>query len=385
MTKKLRILFNSNAPWSTSGYGTQMYDLLPQVVKEGYPTAQIAFYGLEGGKLSLDNVTFYPRIADVWGNDSMPIWGDDFNADVTITLQDIWVLDPNVLKNLRRWIAYVPIDHDPVPPPIVERLRLAYRIVTYSQFGYNELKRVGLHSTYIPHGVDTTVFKPQKKQEARKMFNLPQDVYLFGMVGANKDNPPRKSFQEAMEAFKMYHDRHPKSAIYFHTLLDQQNGFPIHEYAKFLGIQDVVFHIPPKNQLFDIDRAKLATIYNMFDCLLEPSRNEGFGVPIIEAQACGVPVIVNNITAMPELVIEGVTGEICEVATKAFTPLLSYVGVPSVRSLYDKMEHITKHYTEKNSQLAREFVVKNYDHKTVFQTKWKPFFELLEKEVYPKT
>jgi hypothetical protein len=49
----------------------------------------------------------------------------------------------------------------------------------------------------------------------------------------------------------------------------------------------------------------MAKLYRAFDVLAAPSRGEGFGIPVIEAQACGVPVIVSNFSAQPELVGDG--------------------------------------------------------------------------------
>jgi glycosyltransferase involved in cell wall biosynthesis len=46
----------------------------------------------------------------------------------------------------------------------------------------------------------------------------------------------------------------------------------------------------------------MAQIYSSMDLLLATSRGEGFGLPVLEAQACGVPVIVSNWSAQPELV-----------------------------------------------------------------------------------
>jgi glycosyltransferase involved in cell wall biosynthesis len=145
-----------------------------------------------------------------------------------------------------------------------------------------------------------------------------------------------------------------------------------------------MFHLQPYDQMFHVGRQELARIINSFDCLVAPSTNEGFGVPIIEAQACGKPVIVNNFTAMPELVIEGETGLICDVGYKRFSPLGSFIANPDVNSLHNCMVEIFRKDRKKMGIKAREHVVKNYDSETIFNTQWKPFLQRLEHEVYPE-
>jgi glycosyltransferase involved in cell wall biosynthesis len=49
----------------------------------------------------------------------------------------------------------------------------------------------------------------------------------------------------------------------------------------------------------------MAHLYNSLDVLMNASSGEGFGVPIIEAQACGVPVLTHNATSMTELTFYG--------------------------------------------------------------------------------
>lgn len=382
--RRLRILWSSNAPWSMSGYGTQMHELLPLFQKEGWKQAISCFFGLEGGITEWKGITCYPKLSDMWGSDAMINHARDFNADITISQQDIWVLDINALPHFKRWTPWLPVDHDPIPPAVFERLKYCYRVIAYSKFAVEKMAEKGYASTYIPLTVDTKTFKPYDRGPIRQALNIPNDVFLFGMVAANKDYPPRKSFQEVMDAFKMFHEKHPKSALYFQAFTQQPGGFQIEEYARFLGISDYVYKPPAYDLHLKIGREDLAKVYNAFDVLLAPSRSEGFGVPIIEAQSCGIPVVANNITSMPELLIEGVTGELTEVSYMYFSPLGSYIGIPSVKSLYDKMEKLYVADRKKMGEEGRKWVKENYDTELVVKKHWTPYFEMVQEEIYGK-
>jgi glycosyltransferase involved in cell wall biosynthesis len=383
--RKLRILISTNAIWAPSGYAQQAQDLLPLIRDEGYPLACSNFYGQEGGIFMLDGMLMYPKIADAWGSDAMVLHSQDFKADITMTLQDIWVLNDINIKDLKRFVPIIPVDHDPIPMTIFNKLRFAHKIITYSKFGHEQLEKLGMNSTYIPHTVNTEVFKPlNMKKQLRKLLNIPEDIFLFGMVAANKDNPSRKSFQEVLDAFKMFQTKHPASGIFFHVLLNQQGGFPIDQYAKAIRLNNI-YNTPPYTQLFKTPKADMAKIYNVFDCLLAPSTNGGFEIPIIEAQACNVPAITNDFTAMKDLVIEGVTGYKTKVRHKRFTQLGSYIGEVDVDSLYEKMELVYVADREKMGAKGREFVVKEYDLMTVFREKWIPWLQATEDEIYKKT
>lgn len=373
--------------WSSSGYGSAMTDLLPLIRDAGYPVAISNFYGQAGNPFELEGIKQYPVINHIFGSDALLWHSKDFKADVCFTLQDIWPMNPQDLQQVTRFIPWLPIDHDPIPKGTLNNARFANRIIAMSKFGQQELANNGLSSIYIPHMVDTKVFYPMNVQEIKQKRGIPPDVYIFGMVAANKDNPPRKSFQEVLDAFFLFLQKVPKSMLYIHTDPNFPGGFPIHEYAKYLGIQNNVFFPGlqfPEIYAFKYNTGKkqMREIYNTFDCLLAPSTSEGFGVPIIEAQACSVPVVTSDWVAMKELVEEGVNGFKVKPSSLKWTSMQSYAATPSVDDLFNKMMLVYRADRGKMKKAAHEFAVKNYDLNKTFKNSWLPLFDSLEREIY---
>jgi SAM-dependent methyltransferase len=67
-------------------------------------------------------------------------------------------------------------------------------------------------------------------------------------------------------------------------------------------LKDITYYPKSEKMIIGVRSEQLAQFYNSFDVFLLPSKGEGFGIPIVEAQSCGVPVITTNCTAQPELV-----------------------------------------------------------------------------------
>ena len=388
MSHKLKILWSSNAPFATSGYAQQTAEITPLIQQEGYEIALLDFFGLTGGKVLLNGMVNYPVINHTYGSDGLVLHGKDFGADVTMTLQDTWVLNPQDLQQTTRWIPWTPIDHDPITPPVLQNLRLAYRIISMSEFGQKELARNGLMSTFIPHSVNTDIFTPMNTIERKQQTGLPADCYLVGMVAANKDNPPRKSFQEVLDAFKMFLEKVPQAILYIHSNPDFPGGFNFRQYADYIGIGPDKLLTPDMYQMnYNIGKEQMAKIYNTMDVLLMPSISEGFGITAIEAQSCSVPVIVNNFTSMPEMVVPGETGWVCDLikgpSGKRFSPQGSYMGIPDTLSLFEKMMDAYRADRGKVKKACRKWILDKYSTEKIFKTKWIPFLETLENEVYP--
>lgn len=397
--RRLRVLWSSNSPHSNSGYGTFTKDLLFRMRRDGWEVACNAFWGIQGypaylyGHDLIDDrfkdvrLKLYPMMADAWGADGMLNHGKDWKTNVTFCMQDIWPLDPNILQQLPCWISYCPVDKSPVPPLVAEKLKLAYKILSFSEFGRRELEKAGFYSTLILEGTDTEIFKPMDKLVCRRDLKLPLDAFVFGMVAANKENPPRKGFQEALEAFKMFQDKHPEAALMIHTQQPGPGGFPIKEFAHDIGINmNQLFFMEPYKAVFGSDSHVIAQEMNAMDILLHPSQTEGFGLTVIEAASCGIPAIVSNNTSQPEMIVEGVTGEIVKTRGRRYTNDLSWVEPADVDDLYLKMETLYTKVKADPGKIARdcrEHIVKNYDIEVQYRELWTPLLESLQKKLLP--
>ncbi len=403
MKDGMRILWKSNAPHVGSGYGVQANSLLPRLAQ--HPSVEeigiFGYFGIAGGLCTLPvgvgipgvtpkTMLHYPVAGDMWGNDVVWDHARHFDAHVVITLLDAWVLKPDYGHGGFLWVPYAPVDHDPIPPKVLARLQDAFHPIAYSEHGAREFARNGLDHHYIPHGVETKIYRPFDKggkKAAKKWLGFDEDTFLIGTVAANKGWPARKGFAELFEAFAILHDKYPNARLFLHSAMtDQQTGMSLPSLAKVCGINDYVRFSAPYLHLLGFDAREMAHLYNAMDVFCLPSMGEGFGIPIVEAQACGVPVIVTDWTACAELCGSGWKVPIDK---KILTPLDSYQAFADVGALAEAMESAYKMWknpeiNETMSKGAREFAM-GYDWEPLVRDIWFPFMDWLWERVRPKS
>jgi len=194
-----------------------------------------------------------------------------------------------------------------------------------------------------------------------------------GMVAANKGNPSRKAFAENLQAFKVLHDKNDDAVLYLHTELHGRfGGVNIPELLYNLGIdrQRVVFADQYRIMHWPFSLAQMAHLYSAMDVMLAASCGEGFGIPTVEAQACGVPVIVSDFSASPELC--GVGWKVR--GTKFYTPLGSWQFHPDPEDITSALLHaysISDEQRAEMSRQARAFAMQ-YDAELVFKNQMLP-------------
>lgn len=336
----MKLLLHSNAPWAPTGYGSQVRQFAP-LLAQHHDLKLSAFYGLEGARLNWDGIEVLPGLGGEFGNAGLVdhaahTFGGDPKGGVVITLTDVWVLDPQMARRLNM-ACWVPVDHDPAPPLVREFFKQSGAVpLAMSRFAEEQLAE--FDPIYVPHGVDIDTFKPQSRKEVREATGVDPNAFLIGMVAANKGRPSRKCFQEALEAFRIFRQRHENAQLYLHTTVDPNyaQGEDIGALMNSLELPDGSVLIADQyRQMMDpLPAALMARVYSTFDVLLNASAGEGFGVPIIEAQACGIPAIVTDFTAMKE-----VCGSGWKVGCRAnWTGQKSWQAHPDVGAIVDALE-----------------------------------------------
>ena len=236
----------------------------------------------------------------------------------------------------------MPLDHDVCPEKVRVRLHNASAVVAMSSFGRTCLEDVGIDAVHIPHGVETSVYCPGDQREAREALGLPRDKFLVVMVQANSSDPSRKCFQQQFEGFARFHQRYPDSLIYLHSWEGTEHGGQdLAALARATGIHDAVICQDRYQSFLGLPDASMAQIYRAADVTLNATGGEGFGVPIIESLACGVPVIVTDFSAMTELCPPGVGWRVGWFE-RLYTPLNAFLVFPDPAQIARALEAACK-------------------------------------------
>jgi FkbM family methyltransferase len=380
----MKIQWMSNSPWACTGYGVQTKIFTPRIKALGHDVNIFAFYGLEGGVLKWHGMNVFPRHAHIYGQDIVSSHAESTNRQVIISLMDAWVFQSSQIKNKNiKWIPWFPIDSEPIPGPVGDSVRTAYKRIVFSKFGERMTNDAGMDCYYVPHGVETNIYKPLDMAECREKQKLPKDAFIIGMVAANKGNPPRKAFYAHLQAFAEFKRRHPDAFLYLHTNSGEHGEYQsvnLPAFAAFLGLERDKDYAIANNYRMAVggyNDQDMVELYNSFDVHLLVSMGEGFGVPILEAQSCGCPVIVGDWTAMSELCFSGYMVDKKD-ADPWFTDLGAYQWNPRAYAIVDKLEAMYKRKGNQNwRRRAREGALA-YDADLVTEKYWKPVLEEIE-------
>jgi hypothetical protein len=283
-----------------------------------------------------------------------------------ITLCDVWVLTNPHLSKVERILSWVPIDHMNVVPAVEKWLRREnVTPVAMSKHGLAACERKDIEAVYIPHALEKH-WKPTVTEDPWP------GRFVVTIPNANKGVfPSRKAWGENILAFALFAKTRPDALLYLHTEARPLGGIDLVALTEAAGIdsKQVIFADQYGHRMGVPDDI-MAQIYSRTDVLLSASAGEGFGLPVLEAQACGTRVIVSNFSAQPELVGDGW----CVEVQPQWNPAqLGWFCTPMVRSIVEALEAA---YDQGggHSQQAADFAL-GYAADRVFEERWVPLID----------
>lgn len=392
MTKK-RILYCGEASYVKSGYGAYSRELLGRLHATGkYEIAELAAFGLvnqldddcikwkyyanaidKGDPRQQDYNSHHQNASGAWRFERVLL---DFKPDIVITWRDPWVDSFIIESPLRDYFNFVwmpTADSIPLKQEFIEYYANADVLLAYSDWSLAEMKKVGLKNAFksAPPCPAPEMVPNMERAKLRQSVGLQANDVIVGTVMRNQK---RKLFPDLMAAFRKYLDKcavedrelGERSYLYLHTSYPDNACWDIPMLIKehnlchkvlmtykckncndsfvafFQDARTVCPHCNCTTAVFPnvgngITEAELAQIYNLFDVYVQYSTNEGFGIPLIEAAACGIPVMGVDYSA-PEDIVRKLNGTPLKVERLYFeNETHAYRALPDNQFLADKL------------------------------------------------
>lgn len=350
--RKKRILFCSEATFLNTGYATYTREILNYLHGTGkYEIAEMASYAEEGDPRSA-NIPwkFYGVIPHKNSSEevkksysSVPTnqFGEfcfektclDFKPDVVCDIRDFWMLDfaeRSPFRPFFKWAIMPTVDARPQARQWVATYESADACFTYSDWAGGVLdSQSGGKIKYLGSAPPSAhpAYKPIKDKTQLKLdFNLDPTVKIIGTVMRNQR---RKLYPDLFDAFKKFLDsvdNKNEYMLYCHTsypdlgwnipeLLQQYDlsshvlfTYVCNETKKpFVSLFRGAVAQSPYSAKFTstlsnvkngLSYDDLAKVMNLFDLYVQYANSEGFGLPYVEAAACGIPVCGTDYSAM---------------------------------------------------------------------------------------
>jgi len=342
----VHILISSHFPLQGTGYGTQTLWMVKMFTTLGHSVSVVCWNlkSTEPGSLSLgaiqrrmprefpvqrlyhtdrrliellDGLRYYPcpypgfpRPLD--SNEPLDRILRAEQPELVVFHQDIFPFHRLPQKFAARTVACLPIHYRPMEWNTREALAVFDRFIALSAFGAAQIRAAapGAPCSTIPLCVDEAIFQPQPDEYLRRLlreqYGLPAGRFIALIIGNNSEGNNRKAFDVQIQAFARLRAQNPDAFLYLHT--DMAGAMDLHALIRSADIPNDAYGFVDQAQYRRMQFLPhdVAALFQSVDVLLFASKSEGFGIPLVEAQACGCPVITTNFSSMPELTVNGV-------------------------------------------------------------------------------
>ena len=274
------------------------------------------------------NIKFYfcGEKGNYW--EKINTFNQDFKCDKLLVYQDIWVFEKYDISkiNCEKYL-YLPIHDDfrenkllnleksnniNLHVNTLQHLPYFDKLSTFSKFGIEVLKSYNYESTFINHIIHKKTYEITK-EEARKQYNINQDFFICLMIARNGEPGDRKAFVQQFTGFRLFLNQlNDTEKSRCRLLLHENNTFSLEGGA--INLKEIANQLQIEPYIIMTDKTftqeqHIINLFKLSDVLLCASKSEGFGMPMVESQIYGTPVITCNNTSMPENTYLGICTE----------------------------------------------------------------------------
>lgn len=350
--RKKRVLFCSEATFLNTGYATYTREILNYLYSTGkYELAEMASYGERNdpkaagipwkfyGVVPPQNASeeekqrYASSPTNQFGEHAFESTCLDFRPDIVCDIRDFWMLDfaeRSPFRKFFKWAIMPTVDARPQARQWIATYQSADACFTYSDWAGEVLKeqsggKINYLGSAPPSAHDA--YKPIENIDAlRSYYNIDPEAKIIGTVMRNQR---RKLYPDLFEAFTKLLNKvqdKDKYFLYCHTSYPDM-GWDIPELLQQYELSSHVlftYICPETNKPFPslfrgaitsspytgkfnasltsvkngLKYEDLASIINLFDIYAQYANCEGFGLPQVEAAACGIPVMGTDYSAM---------------------------------------------------------------------------------------
>jgi glycosyltransferase involved in cell wall biosynthesis len=364
--RRIPILGLSDAPNSPTGFGRVTRELFRRLPQERYRLGLLA-RGWVGSQRFPGIASYSASWQDVVQADALPVAATDMGLPLVLwTLMDPWqtgwlshpegntYATPRSTRFLRAhrqdlvWIGHYPIDglgpRDGPPLWVEDFLRGPDYVVLMTEWARRLVAPLLPRKDVrvISHAVDTDRYYPMDADATKAQLDRAYAAQILRLLATRTGAPPEDVVDEAARRTLRLADRYvvlcvmanrqrkywPDVLRAFAALLetmphacligvcgdprgDTDDSWPLEEYARRLGLRLAKYDAEPNVWLMDVvgddvDREDdaLRLLYGAADVTVLLSGGEGFGLPQLEAHACGRPCLVGAYSASAELAVD---------------------------------------------------------------------------------
>lgn len=414
----MRVLVTGYSPRTHASYGTIIRELWTRLMKTGeFEMEQHAWFNIPSmedvpwklwptqiGQRHDGKTGFLEQ--DKWGSESFEAVLKKFQPEIVWNLGDIYMsryIDAYKRRYGFKLIRWTLTEGDPIDRDNIPFIQSAERTVAITQYAADKWGEItGDKYPVIYHGTDLDVFKPvttEQKYAIRKSVTngaIKDDDFLIAYVGRNqgrkrpwltfeaihylqtgawgwdeRGKPRRLEWDPLSRRHKddksivRFAEKVP-AKLWLHSA-DDGTRWRYDLLEKQWNVSEHVIRTDGYSDKHGLPTDQMAGIYQISDALSMMSGSEGFGVPIIEATACGVPTVYTNYSGCGEV------GNVCKGLS------VNYIGsepcaISHVRWVYPDLNHglerfssihSRKEFWENRKPYLRSIAEKHFGHDNI--------------------